>query len=323
MNFLKAAALSAFLSLSNCSHNIQHPRNIMQESRGMDLSQLFDKISDAQIVSFGEYHALDKSVYPFLDYQLETERFYKDIIPEMASNGFRDLVIEGLFSDISRDDLDYFRRNGIARRDSLLEYNLNEFPDPNILNMMKKCRDYDIAIHPGGISSTQFLSRIQLELESTNDRDAARAAALYYLNQLEVEIITENMKNQIELIAEQGKKVMSFSGIRHNNCNKDREPIYDEVFEAMTDERRELNVSFGSDLYSKYNRQYLEVDLIAPETLGSIEVNGRTERIVQERIPIEYMLLVASSRGRGIIRSQPDTENRLLIIFNETRNKIH
>lgn len=320
MKILKAATLSAFLAFSGCNRPVQVRNQIHQPETNMDLSQLFDKSSNAMIVSFGEYHALNKAIYDSLDYRLESERFYRDIIPGMVSLGFHDLVIEGLFSDVSVDDLSYFARHGSAKPGSLLEYNLREFPDPNIMQLMQACRNYNINVHPGGISSVSYFLRAHAELVSSNNDDDARAAALYYLGIMEIETITDNIKAELDSIASLGRKVMSFSGIRHNNCDSRREVIYDNIFEALTDERREVAVSFGESLFRKYNEGYLEVDIISPETLGTVEVNGVIEPIITERIPYEYILLSTVAHGRGLIRNNSDNENRLLIILNSTRN---
>lgn len=319
---IRKIALSALFYLTSCSH-VNSPQSPRQEYFDMDMQPIFDYAKDAQIVSFGEYHALDKRLYPYITHQLESERFYRNILPGMANLGYLDIVIEGLFSDIPQRDLDYFMESGQAKRGSLLEFNLHEFPDPNVMQFFRACRHHGINMHPGGISSVDYLTRRQLELISSNEDNAEMAAALYELNITEIETITENMKNEIEILASDGNRVISFSGIRHNNCNPDREAIYDEVFEALTDERRKISVSFGSELYERYSKRYLEVDLIAPETLDTIEVNGRIERIVNEMVPYEYIILSIVSRGHGLIRYNGETENRLLTIFNLSRNRTH
>ncbi len=322
MSIVRYYLCTAVLYLSGCG-NPPRPSHPEQQYTEMDMQPILDRAKNAQIVSFGEYHALEKRLYPYITHELESQRLTEDILPGMSSLGFTDIVIEGLFSDVNQEEIEYFMQNGRARRNSLLEFNLGEFPDPNIMQLMSAFRRYGFEIHAGGISSEQYLSRMQVELASKNNDDPTIAAALYELNITEIETITENMKSTIDSLASEGRRVISFSGIKHNNCDPRREVLYDEVFEALTDERREISVSFGSGLYQKYGNNYLEVDLVAPETLDTIEVNGAMERIVNEMVPYEYILLSIVSRGHGLIRYQGETENRILTIFNLSRNRNH
>src|SRR3989338_1861797 len=211
--------------LASCSHPQSIPRQEQQYSE-MDLNPLFKKAEDANIVSFGTYHLLERRLFPYINHELETQRFYEDILPEMSRLGFKDLVLESLFIDIPQSEIDSFMSHVRTNIDSLLEFNLRESPDPNIEKIMEACRRLGINVHPAGIASGDYLLRRQSESHQSDD--ATRAAAIYELNLTEIETITENLKNKIDFLASEGNKVISLSGIKHNNCNKNREVLYDE-----------------------------------------------------------------------------------------------
>jgi len=226
------------------------------------------------IISFGELHHDGNSKQ-----RSTIETFTAQALPALAQHGFADLVIEFLRSDpeIIADLIRFYNyQTELTIQDTPHLYRLINYPmHKGALNLLIRCRQLGIKPHPGGPTLTE-LQQPDIQAELCCNRLWTKTIQLY----------NNRLTNAILRIAHKGRRVASFSGLRHNDVD-----------------RSLRQGSFGALFAKHFGRKYVEIDLVNRRRLLGLR-SSNNPNIIDYATKLYYYENNASSTRNVCLRSQ-------------------
>lgn len=229
------------VSLSTQSDNWCNPQ------KNSPLEKIIENILKTyspKVIAFGEIH-FDCEIKANKKATVKStlEYFAEKVLPKLKKYGYKDLVLEFLLDDRRvEDELNYYRETG----------SLNKEKTPILLKMTEICklrgfkkllstaRKLGIKLHSGGPTIKELKDpEIQKEIHDTTKWGPKSS-----------QLTTENLREKITELIQQGKKVVSYSGLWHN----DIDPFVPES-------------SFGDEFRQQLGDGYIEVDLMVRKQL--------------------------------------------------------
>lgn len=200
------------------------------------LTNITDTVPESSILAFGYTHRevpSDRSAVKI---------FANNILPQLAGEGYHDLVLEvfphGKPTDLIEKEIAEFNRSGTIGTE--MKRFLNVTDRTNFEVLLQQVRNYGIEIHSGGVDYDNIYQTIWYpDFKSYPQRV-----------QMAREEIAKNSGGVIKALADQGKKVFSLNGTRHND-------LYPTPLNASS--------SFGKSLNAAFPGKFVEIDLVIPE----------------------------------------------------------
>lgn len=200
------------------------------------LTNITDAVPEDSILAFGYTHRevpSDRSA---------VEIFANNILPQLANEGYHDLVLEvfphGKPTDLIEWEIAEFNRSGTIGTE--MNRFLNVTDRANFEVLLQQVRNYGIEIHSGGVDYANIYQTLWYPgFQSYPQRV-----------QMAREEIAKNSGGVIKTLAGQDKKVFSLNGTRHND-------LYPTPQNASS--------SFGKSLNNIFPGRFVEIDMVVPE----------------------------------------------------------
>lgn len=200
------------------------------------LSDITDAAPEGSILAFGYTHRQD------LSQRSAVEIFANDIVPQLAGEGYHDLVLEifphGKPSGLIEQEIAEFNRSGTIGTEMNRFLNVTDRASFELL--LQQVRAHGIAIHSGGVDYDNIYQTIWYPGFASYPQRVQMAR----------EEIAKNSGNAIRCLADKGKKVFSLNGVLHND---------------LYPTKNSAPASFGQSLNNLFPGKFVEIDMVVPE----------------------------------------------------------
>jgi hypothetical protein len=230
-----------------------------------------------QVIAFGEIHP-----DPGFTYKSTKARFTESILPLLAANGLRDLVIEQILTDPKIEaELKHFYDTGCEideKNTPTLLNNIKYSDKQDLIKMIKKCRALGIRVHAGGMTIAQADETIK-HADFSNKitlRDKARKFTGKAMKTAINKLLRTNPKMRFAI----------YGGLIHNNI-ADNNPF-------LTD-----GTNFGRALSKRLGKGYFEIDLLPSQEKETIDTFGKIKNW-EKLIPVNGVTCIKRNQTRII-----------------------
>lgn len=234
-----------------------------------------------QVIAFGEFHPSNG-----YDYRTAKVAFAEEILPLLAQEGIKNLIIEQILNDpMIISELDRFYKTGKLGADAtpLLWSTFEHYTDrDDLIKILIAARKLGIRIHPGGMTLAQAQETIFRDNWCCNSEIQLRG--WHYAEQA--------ARSQIKNLLKEGVRFAIYNGVKHHNL------VAEHVTEA------EGGTNYGEYLSQTLGNKYSEVELYP---VGGLET--LPEHILkmwgvpdwEELIPEKGVNLIERSSGHILI----------------------
>jgi len=231
--------------------------------------------SHPQVVAFGEIH-------PEMGFAYRSTKAYftEEVLPALAADGIKDLVLEQILSDPAIEaELEKFYSSGCeinAENTPQLWQYTNYSDRQDLYRMLQKCRELGIKVHPGGMTAAQAEETVRAFDYTANQ--ALKLKALIYNGQA--------TRSRIDSLLQQDpeRRMAVFGGLIHNN-----------LIDGSND-----GTNFGKYLAERFGQSYFEVDLLSPQNESAMDNFGQVSNW-RELIPQNGVNLLDRGQTRIIV----------------------
>lgn len=222
-----------------------------------------------EIIAFGETHCYTRGKQK--KFTTTPEYFAKEIMPVLAQNGYKNIVLEFMPVEGSTDEekITY----GMVQRE-IADLNLDKELDFHSVEFVSNypvlCCILDKTMDPKGELKILYAAKrlgIKIYSGGLTDYQYYQAASMFDINDPDYKYrvvfvaakkVNDNSYGAIKKVLANREKVLYYGGAHHNNIDGEG-----------------LELSFGDDLTAEYGKKaYLDIDLLVPGVILDLKIEN-------------------------------------------------